>query len=132
MLLKGLLIGVFVSAPVGPIGVLCVQRTLNGGKWHGIFTSLGAICSDLLYAIIAIFSMSIVIDFIESHQLLLQIVGTLIVFIMLGACFWWTFLVVIVNYFRGRINLRGLYVVNRAAGIALMVIAIIGGFAFWL
>ena len=81
MLLKGLLIGVFVSAPVGPIGVLCVQRTLNGGKWHGIFTSLGAICSDLLYAIIAIFSMSIVIDFIESHQLLLQIVGTLIVFI---------------------------------------------------
>jgi hypothetical protein len=51
---------------------------------------------------------------------------------MLGACFWWTFLVVIVNYFRGRINLRGLYVVNRAAGIALMVIAIIGGFAFWL
>jgi len=182
MFLKGLLIGVFVSAPVGPIGVLCVQRTLNGGKWHGIFTSLGAICSDLLYAIIAVFSMSIVIDFIESHQLLLQIIGTLIVFvfglytyannpvkkmqkmnggnanyiqdfltsfgltitnplviflyialfaklgyiteettflqslcgivfIMLGACFWWTLLVVIVNYFRGRINLRGLYVV---------------------
>lgn len=203
MFLKGLLIGVFVSAPVGPIGVLCVQRTLNGGKWHGIFTSLGAICSDLLYAIIAVFSMSIVIDFIESHQLLLQIIGTLIVFvfglytyannpvkkmqkmnggnanyiqdfltsfgltitnplviflyialfaklgfiteettsiqsflgilfIIVGACFWWTLLVVIVNYFRGRINLRGLYVVNRAAGIALMVIAIIGGFAFWL
>lgn len=80
MILKGLIIGVIVSAPVGPIGILCIQRTLNGGKGHGISTALGATASDLLYAVIAAFSMSMVVNFIDAHRFLLQIIGTVFVF----------------------------------------------------
>ncbi len=81
MIIKGLIIGVIVSAPVGPMGILCIQRTLNGGRAHGISTALGATASDLLYAIIAAFSMSMVVDFIDSHRLMLQIIGSVIVFV---------------------------------------------------
>ena len=37
---KGIIIGVLVSAPMGPIGMLCIQRTLNKGRWHGFVTGL--------------------------------------------------------------------------------------------
>lgn len=81
MLLKGFIIGIFVSVPVGPIGLLCMQRTLNRGRAHGFATALGATSSDLIYAIIAVFSMSFVIDFIEEHHFILQIIGSIIVFL---------------------------------------------------
>lgn len=81
MLIKGLFIGAVVSAPVGPVGLLCVQRTLCGGKRQGIATACGAAFSDLLYALIAMFSMSIVVDFIEAHQSILQVIGTIVVFL---------------------------------------------------
>ena len=47
---KGIIIGVLVSAPMGPIGMLCIQRTLNKGRWHGFVTGLGAALSDVIYA----------------------------------------------------------------------------------
>lgn len=203
MILKGLIIGVIVSAPVGPIGILCIQRTLNGGRGHGISTALGATASDLLYAVVAAFSMSIVVDFIDSHRFWLQIAGTIIVFffglytyatnpvsklkkmrggnqnylqdfissflltvtnplvvflfialfakyayitdettlfdsilgilcIMMGACLWWAVLVGVVNHFRDRFNMRGLYVINRGAGLLLMIIAVVSIVYFFL
>ena len=46
---KGIIIGVLVSAPMGPIGMLCIQRTLNKGRWHGFVTGLGAALSDVIY-----------------------------------------------------------------------------------
>ncbi|MBP5456071.1 MAG: LysE family transporter [Paludibacteraceae bacterium] len=79
--LKGLLIGLIASAPVGPIAVLCLQRTLNKGRASGIATAMGASLSDLVYAIIAIFSMSIIIDFIERNEFTLSIIGSIIVII---------------------------------------------------
>lgn len=79
-LIKGMLIGVVVSAPVGPIGVLCLQRTLNRGKAHGFATGFGAMLSDMIYALIAGFSMSMVIGFIEDHKLALEILGSIVVF----------------------------------------------------
>ena len=81
MLLKGFIIGIFVSVPVGPVGLLCMQRTLNKGRAHGFATALGATSSDLIYAIIAVFSMSFIIDFIEEHHFILQIMGSIIVFL---------------------------------------------------
>ena len=79
MLIKGLIIGVFVSAPVGPIGLLCMQRTLNRGRTHGFATALGATSSDLIYAVIAVFSMSFIINFVEEHHFFLQITGSIVV-----------------------------------------------------
>lgn len=74
---KGILIGILVSAPMGPIGLLCIQRTLNKGRWHGFAVGVGAVFSDLLYATLTGLSMGFVIDFIEKHQAPLQIAGSL-------------------------------------------------------
>ncbi len=203
MLIKGFIIGVFVSAPVGPIGMLCMQRTLNKGRSHGFATALGAMVSDLIYAIIVVFSMSVIIERIKEYSFALQITGSIIValfglyiflsnpvkkltkfnaekknhiqdfltslvltitnplvillfialfakfsyipentdfkqnilgvlFVMLGAFFWWILLVNVVNLFRSRINMRRLYVVNRSTGIIFVLIGIVTlGFALF-
>ena len=54
---KGMLIGVIASAPMGPVGILCVQRTLNKGRWFGFATGIGAAVSDIIYAAFAGFGM---------------------------------------------------------------------------
>lgn len=76
IIISGLAIGILVSAPMGPIGVLCIQRTLNKGRWSGFFTGLGAALSDLIYCLLTGLGLSFVIDFIESNQNILQIVGS--------------------------------------------------------
>jgi len=76
---KGIIIGVCVSAPMGPIGVLVIQRTLNRGKYYGIVTGLGATASDLLYAIATGYGMSFVVDFLQSHQFGFQTFGSVFV-----------------------------------------------------
>lgn len=76
MIIRGLAIGILVSAPMGPIGVLCIQRTLNKGRWSGFFTGLGAALSDMIYCLLTGLGMSFVIDFIETNQNILQIVGS--------------------------------------------------------
>lgn len=77
IILKGLLIGIFASAPMGPVGILCVQRTLNKGRWFGFLTGVGASCSDFLYALLTGLGMSFVMDFISNAQtkFYLQIFG---------------------------------------------------------
>ena len=76
---KGMLIGMIASAPMGPVGVLCVQRTLNKGRWYGLVTGVGAAVSDIIYAAIAGYGMSYVMDVINHQQtrFYLQIAGSL-------------------------------------------------------
>ncbi len=78
-ILIGIIIGLFTSVPVGPLGILTIQRTLNRGRWHGVITGLGASTSDLIYAAIVGFSMSFITDFIDAHQFWIQIAGSVIV-----------------------------------------------------
>ena len=68
IIFRGLAIGILVSAPMGPIGVLCIQRTLNKGRRSGLATGIGASLSDLFYAMLTGFGLSIVVDFIENNQ----------------------------------------------------------------
>ncbi|MDL2223493.1 LysE family translocator [Bacteroidales bacterium OttesenSCG-928-M11] len=72
----GVLIGIIISAPMGPIGILCVQRTLNKGRWHGFFSGVGAAFSDLIYAAIVSLGMGIVTNFVETNHDILQIAGS--------------------------------------------------------
>ncbi|MBQ7472233.1 MAG: LysE family transporter [Prevotella sp.] len=78
LILKGMLIGMIASAPMGPVGVLCVQRTLNKGRWFGFVTGIGAALSDIIYAAISGFGMSFVMDFVNNDQnrFYLQIIGS--------------------------------------------------------
>ena len=78
ILYRGIIIGILVSAPMGPIGLLCIQRTLYKGRWHGFCSGIGAACSDFLYALITCMGMGIVIDFIENNQIVLQFVGSIL------------------------------------------------------
>lgn len=70
---KGIVIGVLVSAPMGPIGMLCIQRTLNKGRWHGFVTGLGAALSDVIYAALTCLGMGVVVNFVEANQAPLQL-----------------------------------------------------------
>ncbi|MCQ2243491.1 MAG: LysE family transporter [Bacteroidaceae bacterium] len=83
VIFKGVLIGILVSAPMGPVGVLCVQRTLNKGRWYGFVTGIGACISDLIYAVITGAGVSFVVDFIEENgmRFWLQLAGSIILMI---------------------------------------------------
>jgi threonine/homoserine/homoserine lactone efflux protein len=75
---SGLLIGIFISAPMGPIGMLVIQRTLNKGRWPAFFTGIGAALSDLTYCLLTGFGLSFITDFILSQELLFEIIGSVV------------------------------------------------------
>lgn len=78
---KGFIIGLLVSLPMGPINMLTIQRTLNRGRWHGFVTGLGAMLSDLLYALITMAGISVADDFITRYESIIQVVGSVILFL---------------------------------------------------
>ena len=78
IILKGFLIGILVSAPMGPIGMLCVQRTLNRGRLHGFATGVGAMVSDLIYASITLTGISFAERFLNEHNTVIQIIGSIV------------------------------------------------------
>ncbi len=80
IMVKGIIIGALASAPMGPVGILCVQRTLNKGRWYGFVTGIGAAVSDIIYAMITGFGMSFVMDLITEPQTLfyLKVFGSLL------------------------------------------------------
>ena len=198
LIIKGILIGVVASAPMGPVGVLCIQRTLNKGRWYGFVTGIGASVSDIIYALITGLGMSFVVDFIEDrhNMFYLQLAGSimllffgiytfrsnparsirptsprkgtlihnmvtgflvtfsnpLIIFlfvalfarftfvvpdhllqqslgyfsILIGALIWWFMLTLIIDKIRARFQLRGMIILNRTIGMAVIMAAIAG------
>lgn len=72
---KGILVGIAISAPMGPIGVLCVQKTINKGKAMGFYSGMGAAAADTVYAVIAAFGLSFISNFLLKYQLIMQIIG---------------------------------------------------------
>lgn len=197
VLVKGVVIGVLVSAPMGPVGILCIQRTLNKGRWHGFVTGMGAALSDILYAILTCLGMGVVINFIEANQTPLQLVGSVVlaifgyyiynsnpvrnlkkqregkisytqdfitaflltlsnIFIILlyiglfarfgfvqpehsvfvliggilcigvGAIIWWFMITYFVAKLKKRFNVRGIGVMNRAIGVIIIAVSVIG------
>ena len=81
ILVKGFVIGIVVSAPLGPVGVLCIQRTLNKGRWYGFVTGLGASLSDIAYALLTGYGMSFVFDYINKNIFYLQLLGSIMLLV---------------------------------------------------
>lgn len=194
---SGLLIGILISAPMGPVGMLCIQRTLNKGRWPAFFTGVGAGISDLTYCLLAGLGLSFITDFVESNAMLLQIFGSIFLiafsvylfqknparalrkrnelktsfwadiatgflftvsnplilffiiglfgrfnfllpefrfyhyivgysFIFLGALLWWYMITFFVNKVRTHFNVRSMWLLNRAIGSILLIMAIVG------
>jgi hypothetical protein len=72
-LLRGLIIGFAVAAPVGPIGVLCIRRTLAAGRVSGFVSGLGVATADALYGCIAGFGLTFVSRLLDRHQVWLHL-----------------------------------------------------------
>ena len=189
-LIKGLIVGLFASVPLGPIGVLCIQRTLSKGRNSGFITGLGAALSDTIFAAVALLSISYVQQLLSDYRYLVMIAGGIIVgifgvklfmtnpvkqirrvksgnrhywqdffstvlmtitnpgafFLMLGlfafigriavtlagvfagATLWWHVLSTSINLFRNKLRLRQLIMINRVAGVVIMVLGLISLF----
>jgi threonine/homoserine/homoserine lactone efflux protein len=72
---RGILIGFSIAAPVGPIGVLCIRRTLADGRVAGLATGLGAASADAIYGMIAAFGLTWITGFLLGGQGWIRIVG---------------------------------------------------------
>ncbi len=80
-LLKGIIIGIIISAPLGPVGILCLRETLHGGRREGLLTGLGATLSDVLYGFVVYWGVGLVLDFVIQYDPHLRLVGGVIIVI---------------------------------------------------
>lgn len=74
-LFRGIMVGLMVSIPLGPMGVLIIQKTLNKGPLAGFVAGMGAATADLFYATAAAFGLGFIMDTVNEHSLALQISG---------------------------------------------------------
>lgn len=81
-LLKGILIGFFASIPLGPMGMIVIQRSLGKSRLSGFYSGMGAALADTFYAAIAGFGVRVVIDFIIDQQIVIRIIGAFILLVM--------------------------------------------------
>ena len=72
---RGLAIGFLIAAPVGPIGLLCIRRTLSDGRLAGLATGLGAACTDAVYGAIAAFGLMGLAQPLIHHQSWIRLIG---------------------------------------------------------
>lgn len=79
---KGILLGLLVSVPLGPVGVLCIQKTVGKGWKSGMFGGLGAVLADTLFASISGLGISFIIDFLTEQSLIIQIVGGIVLVLL--------------------------------------------------
>lgn len=83
LIIKGLMVGIIASAPMGPVGILCIQRTIQKGRAYGIVTGAGAALSDIIYALATGLGMSFVMDFVDNEQNIfwMKLVGSIMLFV---------------------------------------------------
>lgn len=74
-LLKGLAVGLAIAAPVGPIGLLCIRRTLSDGQRYGLASGLGAATADACYGVVAGFGLTFLSRFLVAQQFWLTLGG---------------------------------------------------------
>lgn len=73
--IKGLIVGFLASIPLGPVGVLCIQRTINKGRFSGIISGMGAATVDSFFALVAALGLTYIINFIEEQHFFIQLIG---------------------------------------------------------
>ena len=82
IIINGFIFGLVLAAPVGPVGVLCVQRTLSEGRMHGLLSGLGAAVGDAIYGAIAAFGVSALQLWISDHQASLRTIGGILLLLL--------------------------------------------------
>lgn len=82
---QGLIVGLTLAVPVGPIALICIQRTLTSGRWHGIASGLGVATADTFYAGITVFGITLLSVFLLQWQWLFRLMGGLV---LVGVGLW--------------------------------------------
>src|SRR4051794_35506188 len=88
LLIRGLAAGLIITAPVGPVNVLCVQRTITKGWRSGLFSGLGSAAADTIYPAIAGFSISFIIQFLLREIFWIRLFGGIL---LIGLGVWYYF-----------------------------------------
>src|ERR1035438_7192396 len=86
LLSKGLMAGLAIAVPVGPVNVLCASRTLRKGRLSGLISGFGAATADALYGAIAGFSITFLIQFLEREEFWIRVIGGLLL-VAIGAMY---------------------------------------------
>jgi threonine/homoserine/homoserine lactone efflux protein len=79
---KGIAIGFIMAIPIGPIGIMCIRKTLTEGRLSGLIIGLGAATADLFYGCVAAFGLTIISDTLNSHRFLIRIIGGALLFFL--------------------------------------------------
>lgn len=82
LLITGILIGCVVSIPLGPMGILAVQRTLNKGRASGFFSGMGIATADAIFALVAAIGLTFIINLLDEQKLYFQILGGMVVLLV--------------------------------------------------
>jgi threonine/homoserine/homoserine lactone efflux protein len=80
--LRGLIIGFAIAAPVGPIGLLCIQRTLQQGRRYGFVSGLGAATADAVYGLIAGFGLTFIAGMLVAQQRWFALIGGIFLLVL--------------------------------------------------
>lgn len=82
LFLKGIIIGFVMAVPVGPIGIMCIRKTLTEGQLRGLIIGLGAATADLLYSCVAAFGFTAISSVITTQRVWIRLIGgTLLIFL---------------------------------------------------
>jgi len=81
-LIKGIIIGFSIAAPVGPIGVLTIKRTLTEGRISGFVTGMGAAMADTVYGVVAGFGLTAISSFLLTQEFWIKLIGGLFLLIL--------------------------------------------------
>ncbi|HEY9165078.1 MAG TPA: LysE family transporter [Candidatus Kryptonia bacterium] len=86
--LKGVLVGFGMAVPIGPIGIMCIRKTLAEGRIHGLIIGLGAATGDLIYGCVASFGLTVVSNTLFTQRFWIRLVGgALLLFMGVGTYF---------------------------------------------
>ncbi|HSX11561.1 MAG TPA: LysE family transporter [Chlamydiales bacterium] len=85
--IKGIILGFCLAAPVGPIGILCIRKTMQFGRLAGLFSGLGAALADTFYGVISAFGLTLVSDFLVAGRFWLHLIGGFFLLFLGGKTF---------------------------------------------
>jgi threonine/homoserine/homoserine lactone efflux protein len=82
LLVRGIIVGLMIAMPVGPVNILCIHRTLETGWRSGVMSGLGAAAADMLYGGVAGFSITLVVQFLVREQFWIRLFGGILLVII--------------------------------------------------
>ena len=80
--LKGILVGFAMAIPIGPIGIMCIRKTLTEGRLRGLIIGLGAATADLLYGCVAAFGLTMISNTLNSQRIWIRLVGGTLILLL--------------------------------------------------